>query len=155
MRTMIKYLFFSVIVLFTSCVVDREKGATVYIKNSSSHQIALTIDEYSGDWEILLLPGEKIEYDEFIGMTKDKSMTYEEALTYGLKCRISMIIRIVYDNEYRITNEQLPDSRKTSDIKNYEATASKHQNIWTFTYTFTDEDYEYAKKFGENLYEIE
>lgn len=88
-------------------------------------------------------------------MTKDKSMTYEEALTYGLKCRISMIIRVVYDNEYRITNEQLPDSRKTSDIKNYEATASKHQNIWTFTYTFTDEDYEYAKKFGENLYEIE
>ena len=75
MRTMIKYLFFSVIVLFTSCVVDREKGATVYIKNSSSHQIALTIDEYSGDWEILLLPGEKIEYGEFIGMTKDKSIS--------------------------------------------------------------------------------
>lgn len=88
------------------------------------------------------------------GDTKERKMSYEDALHYAMHCDITKAT-ITYDDNFSIESIKLPDERKIDNIKNYTPQQLKHKNYWRFTYTFTDEDYEYAKQFGENLYEAE
>lgn len=114
----------------------------------------LTENKHFDRSEIVLSPGEEIQYSEWKEWTKNRRLSYEGSLLYAKRCPMNTSA-ITYDNEYRITEERLPEDRKLSDVKNCDVKREKYKLTWRYTYTFTDEDYEYAKKFGENLYEIE
>ena len=155
MKTMIKYLFFAIFALFTSCDVELVQGSRVCFSNKSTHVVMFTNIKGHGDYsEIVLKPNETITYNTMFGNASVREMPYETALSYAVSCSINKAT-IIFDDEFSIDSDMLLDDRKIDNIMNYTPQQLKDKSIWHFTYTFTDEDYEYAKKFGENLYEIE
>ena len=130
------------------CVVDSVNYEIVY-KNLSGHKINIKCDsEYyqfpfnseiaSNDsckiWFLFHCQGEDIK-------TRD---------TKAQKLVIPQTVTVVYDDEYSITFSRGSEMDNLCNLNDYKCVQKSEQDI-DCCYTFTNEDYEYAKTYGEKM----
>ena len=134
--------------LLTSCDVDYLYGVGVRYTNDTEHHIVLMTDNKYYEY-VEILPGKSnlggiAEGDH--GGNVDKSDA-EDMLLHA----IPRTITVVWDGEYSITGNDRESMEYLGDMKNYTYLGKKRKWYWEWGYTFTEEDYEYAKMYGEKI----
>lgn len=152
MKRIVSIISFCFALSCISCAidVDRYVGASIHLSNGSSHIVMVEYYDRSYHKEVhnITLHPEETIYIE--------SSTYESSVFDYSNIRnagmyaIPHNMTIIFDDEYAITykwNDARYDN-KLCNIDNYTYSRTRY-NFGNFTYTFTDEDYEYAREHGE------
>ena len=154
MKTIIKLIPFYIVLLFASCDRDLSAGAAIKYCNNSSHHILMTdFDSYAPEEHaagIEIFPGETIHYDSSSHMTSGdgKYDADHREIIYDAKYLLPRNVTIVFDGQYAIKYSQDDTNNKLCILENYIPKRSGDR-FWYFVYTFTDEDYAYAREHGE------
>ena len=136
--------------LLTSCiaVADYLYGVGVRYTNDTEHHIVLMTDNKYYEY-VEILPGKSnlggiLEGNH--GGNVDKSDA-EDMLLHA----IPRTITVIWDDEYSITCNVNESLEYLVDVNNYSYLGKKKKWYWEYGYTFTEEDYEYAKMYGEKI----
>ena len=125
----------------TRCPMDLPTHCWFCFLNQSRHTICVTDDLKS--WE--LQPKQTQEGWLRVDCGKSLIFHYVEGMDIDHNDRIvfSGITKVVFDNKYEITHtDDMPHS--LFNVASYSVDISHRQMTEDYTYTFTDEDYEYA-----------
>ena len=139
-----KYLFMLFFVtLLTACSEYEEHPSyyptryRFYVRNQSSHTICVTDDLIS--WE--LQPNQIQEKLYIVDFGKSLIFHYTEGMDIGFEDEERIVFsgatKVVFDNMYEITH--------TDDMPHSLFNVASYSGMYNdYTYTFTDEDYDYA-----------
>ena len=156
-----KLICFAVLMLgLLSCdsgdaLVDVAAGVNLRYNNGTEHQIQLVdIDACKYPQENLeILPGKYVSlrgYRESYNQTNPAIS--EETRYLQLARSMPSTITVVWDGEYSLTYDRTNHTDKLLVPERYSLVESTRKILtWHYEYTFTEEDYEYAKTNGVKL----
>lgn len=151
MKRIINFSYLCIAILTCSCA-DRGGGTSVGFTNDSSHHILMIDfahpngdDQYAAGIEIF--PGETAKFNSTHFFIEHKTLDVDEAAYSALQL-IPHGVTVVFDNEYAIRYSRDGKHKALCEIENY-IPSPYSPTWWRYTYHFTDEDYEYARKHGE------
>ena len=116
--------------------------------NATEHHIVLITDHREYKY-VEILPGESD-----LGGHSPSNHNGEVDKSYAdhmLLNTIPRIITVIWDDEYSITCNVNESLEYLVDVNNYSYLGEKKKWYWEWGYTFTEEDYEYAKMYGEKI----
>ena len=142
---------------FVSCgkfpLVDSEWSANIYYTNGTTHHIVITQVNNRICRNLEILPGKWVNANDcassYSGFKVDLS---DDEIQSAFHSAIPRTITIVWDGEYSLTYDRDNHKDKLLVPELYTYLKSKSSNgFWCYGYTFTEEDYEYAKTNGVKL----
>ena len=143
--------------LFVACgkfpLVDSVWSVNVFYANSTNHHIAITQVNDQSCKDLEILPGKSVYVNDYgqsySGIVVNLS---DEEIQSGLRSAIPRTITVVWDGEYSLTydRENHKDKLLVSELYKYLKNKSSNGS-WSYEYTFTEADYEYAKTHGERI----
>ena len=141
--------------LFSCGIMDADStvGVSIIYNNSTEHHILLkdiqTVKVHQEDVEVL--PNKSAVITGCEDWNGEANSTISDEHRYNLfLLSIPYEITIVWDGEYSITFSKI-NKDKLLIPESYEYIKSIGSNWWEYGYTFTEEDYEYAKMYGEKI----
>lgn len=157
MKRIINLIYLCFAVLLSSCFLidaDYIAGSVIYFANDSSHDIYISDFPWPDNEEfpegIYLKPNDVIMFKS-VGYEVSSPDPLDSDHSHISECKRLALPKgaiAVFDNKYAITYSQDGEHRALCEVDNYIPSRYK-ANWWDFTYLFTDEDYEYARKHGE------
>lgn len=145
-----------VVVLFAVCGCNRIPTGQIYdvryylvYSNDSNHTIDIVCDsqyyQYPYELEVLQEKSDFIGFSFWISGKKSKQRDAK-----AQKLIVPEMVTVVYDNEYSITFSRGTEMNNLCYMNDYKRNDSSENHV-SFQYTFTEEDYEYAKVNGVKL----
>ena len=153
MKRIIIFLHFSVLILFLSSACTPQEidySTTIKAVYFNGSQYTVKVEGCSGEGftaeGFTINPDERCEACISSYLCSEQEY-YSENHPNGIACILPAAATIIFNGEYIV---KATDGFAIRNIENY-AIERVEDGFWVCTYTFTDEDYDYAKEHGENL----
>lgn len=155
MRRTINLIYLCFATTLCSCA-DYVGGTFIAYANDSNHHIRMLDfawpdeDDYAAGIDIF--PGEEFlfKYEGFPVNDRTPLEADDTQVMYSAKGILPRGVTVVFDNQYAVTYSREGEHTDLCYIDNYLPT-NRGPLAWRFTYHFTDEHYEYARKYGTVL----
>lgn len=142
---------------FVSCDVEGHVWVDVMYTNDTEHHIGVCLNKSTDVMEILpdqtsLIISNEVLYPYYDNGFNQKPFYTDEFRRSVLTQSLPRIVTVVWDGEYAITySYDTNSSERILTAEGYKLIKPVNRGCLRYSYTFTEEDYEYAKANGVKL----